>query len=290
MVMTLPMDSYPPVQQVHAVILLKGASMRLTRIASALSALILTSAVALIGAGTAHASGTAYVALGDSYSSGVGAGSYDSASGSCKRSTKAYPALWAAAHAPSSFAFVACSGATTVDVINNQLGPLNSTTGLVSISIGGNDAGFADVMTTCVLYSESTCLNRVAQAVAYADNTLPGLLDNAYNAIRSKAPNAHVVVLGYPHIYQVPGYCWVGLSDTSRSAINSAADELDTVMGKGSANHGFTFADVRGTFTNHEICSSSSWLHSTTLPADESYHPTAAGQSGGYLPPFSAVA
>ncbi|NEE11464.1 lipase, partial [Streptomyces sp. SID7499] len=54
-----------------------------------------------------------YVALGDSYSSGVGAGSYLSDSGDCRRSTKAYPYLWQAANSPASFDFVACSGATT---------------------------------------------------------------------------------------------------------------------------------------------------------------------------------
>ncbi|MDJ0343118.1 SGNH/GDSL hydrolase family protein [Streptomyces sp. H10-C2] len=264
--------------------------MRLSRFASAASALILTTGLALIGAVPAHATTPAYAALGDSYSAGVGAGSYDSASGSCKRSTKAYPALWAAAHAPSGFSFIACSGARTGDVVNNQLGALNSSTGLVSISIGGNDAGFSDVMTTCVLNSESTCLARIAQARAYADNTLPGLLDGVYNAIGSKAPNAHVVVLGYPHFYKIGGSCWGGLSDTSRAAINGAADELDTVISKRVADHGFTFADVRGTFTGHELCSGSPWLNSLTWPIDESYHPKAAGQSGGYLPAFSGAA
>jgi len=47
---------------------------------------------------TATAAGAAttvnYVALGDSYSSGLGAGDYISSSGSCDRSTNAYPALW----------------------------------------------------------------------------------------------------------------------------------------------------------------------------------------------------
>jgi len=264
--------------------------MRLSRLASAVSALILTTGLALIGAAPAHAATPAYAALGDSYSAGVGAGSYDSSSGDCKRSTKAYPALWAAAHAPSGFAFTACSGARTGDVLNNQLGPLNSSTGLVSISIGGNDAGFADVMTTCVLNSESTCLARIAQARTYADNTLPGLLDNVYDAIHAKAPNAHVVVVGYPHFYKIGGSCWGGLSDTSRAAINGAADELDTVTAKRAANHGFSFADVRGTFTGHELCSGSPWLNSLTFPIDESYHPKAAGQSGGYLPAFSSAA
>jgi hypothetical protein len=264
--------------------------MRMSRFASAASALILTSVLALLGVGTAHSAGTNYVALGDSYSSGVGSGSYDSASGDCKRSTKAYPALWAAANAPSSFAFTACSGATTPDVINGQLGPISSATGLISISIGGNDAGFSDVMTTCVLDSQSTCLSRVAQARTFVDGSLAGLLDNAYNAIRAKGPNAHVVVVGYPHFYAVPGDCWAGLSDTSRSAINAAADDMDGVIAKRAADHGFTFADVRGSFSGHELCSGSPWLHSLTLPVDESYHPTAAGQSGGYLPQFSAVA
>jgi lysophospholipase L1-like esterase len=240
--------------------------------------------------GPAHAAGPNYVALGDSYSSGVGSGSYDSASGDCKRSTKAYPALWASAHAPSSFAFTACSGAKTGDVVNGQLGPVNSSTGLISITIGGNDAGFADVMSTCVLSSQSTCLSRIAQARTYVDNTLPGVLDSTFNTIRAKGPNARVIVVGYPHFYKVPGDCWAGLSDTSRSAINAASDDLDGVISSRAASHGFTFADVRGSFSGHELCSGSPWLHSTTLPIDESYHPTAAGQSGGYLPPFSAVA
>ncbi|MCZ4118158.1 SGNH/GDSL hydrolase family protein [Streptomyces sp. H39-S7] len=264
--------------------------MRLSRLVSAVSALILTTGLALIGAAPAHAAAPSYAALGDSYSAGVGAGSYDSSSGACKRSTKAYPVLWAAAHAPSAFAFTACSGARTGDVLNNQLGPLNASTGLVSISIGGNDAGFADVMTTCVLNSESTCLARIAQARTYADNTLPGLLDNVYNAIHAKAPNAHVVVVGYPHFYKIGGSCWAGLSDRSRTAINGAADELDTVTAKRAADHGFSFADVRGTFTGHELCSGSPWLNSLTFPVDESYHPKAAGQSGGYLPAFSSAA
>jgi hypothetical protein len=227
--------------------------------------------------------------LGDSYSSGVGAGSYDSASGDCDRSTKAYPALWAAAHAPSSFAFTACSGAKTADVVSSQLGPVNASTGLISITVGGNDAGFADVMTTCVLKSTDACGQRVAQARTYIDHTLPGLLDTTYNAIRAKGPNAHVVVLGYPHFYQVPGNCLLGLSTTALKAINAAADEIDTVVSKRAADHGFTFTDVRGAFTGHELCSGSAWLHSVTLPIGESYHPSAAGQAGGYLPPFSAV-
>lgn len=267
-------------------------SMKMPRFAALTSALLLAAGAALFGAGQASAAADfGYVALGDSYSSGVGAGNYDSSSGDCKRTTRAYPALWAAAHSPQTFSFAACSGARTRDVMNNQLGPLNSGTDLVSITIGGNDAGFSDVMTTCVLQSESTCVSRVNQAKAYVDSTLPGQLDQVYNAIHSRSPGAHVVVLGYPRFYKLNGTCVAGLTEGERSAINGASDYLNAAIAKRAANHGFTFASVSGAFTGHEICSGSEWLHSLNwLNIGESYHPTAAGQSSGYLPVFTSAA
>ncbi|MFJ2559767.1 MULTISPECIES: SGNH/GDSL hydrolase family protein [unclassified Streptomyces] len=268
---------------------------KLARITAFSSSLLLGAVLALTGASAVSAAESAaavdYVALGDSYSSGVGSGGYDSASGACKRTPRAYPALWAAAHSPTTFAFTACAGARTGDVTAGQLGPLSSATDLVSISIGGNDAGFSDVMTVCVLQSESACLNRIAQARAFVDATLPGSLDTVYTAIRSKAPSARVVVLGYPRFYQLKGTCVGGLSEAKRTAINSASDYLNDATAKRAADHGFTFAGVSGAFTGHEICSSASWLHSlNVLDIGESYHPTAAGQTNGYLPVFTSAA
>ncbi|WP_303633606.1 hypothetical protein [Actinomadura madurae] len=93
-------------------------------------------AASLLWSGSASAAATSYVALGDSYSSGTGAGNYDPGSGSCNRSANAYPNLWAAAHATDSFTFVACSGATTTSVASGQLGALTSSTTLVSVTAG----------------------------------------------------------------------------------------------------------------------------------------------------------
>lgn len=268
--------------------------MRRSRLALFLTALVLAVTAALTGATAAHASAQAapgpYVALGDSYSSGVGAGSYISSSGDCKRSTKAHPYLWAAANSPSSFSFTACSGARTGDVLSGQLGPLSASTALVSISIGGNDAGFADVMTTCVLQSDSSCLSRIATARAFVDSTLPGRLDGVYTAIRDRAPNAHVVVLGYPRFYRLGTTC-IGLSEAKRKAINDASDHLNSAIAARARAYGYTFGDVRTTFTGHEICSGNSWLHSVDwLNIGNSYHPKAAGQSGGYLPVLTSAA
>ncbi|MFF8259079.1 SGNH/GDSL hydrolase family protein [Streptomyces virginiae] len=264
---------------------------RARRVAPALLALLAVTTLGLAQqASAAPAAGERFVALGDSYSSGVGAGSYLSDSGSCQRSSKAYPSLWAAANAPASFSFTACSGATTGTVKSNQLSPLNSSTTLVSVTAGGNDVGFANVMQTCVLQSEATCLTAVNNAIGQINGTLPGSLSSLYGAIRSKAPQAHVVVLGYPRFYQLNGNCIAGLSEGERAAINRGSDALNGMLAKQAANAGFTYSSVVDEFTGHEICSGAAWLHSVSVPVSNSYHPTAAGHSGGYMPAFRSAA
>ena len=170
-----------------------------------------------------------YVALGDSYASGLGAGNYSG--GSCDRSSGAYPQLWANANHPASFAFVACSGATTTDVINNQISALSASTTLVSVTIGGNDVGFSNVMETCVLGSTSDCVNAVNQAEAKARSQLPGALNTLFDDISARAPNARVVVTGYPEFYDLSksSGC-IGLSTTDRTALDGGADVLDSVI------------------------------------------------------------
>lgn len=149
----------------------------------------------------AHAAGPSYVAVGDSYSSGVGTRTYISDGTSCQRSVYAYPSLIATARGYS-LNFRACSGAKIPDVTNTQLSALSATTAYVSISVGGNDAGFADVLTECALPGwMSNCNGAIDKAQAYINNTLPGALSTLYASIRSKAPNAKVVVVGYPRIF-----------------------------------------------------------------------------------------
>ena len=255
---------------------------------------ILGAASALIAAvafaAPASASSVNYVALGDSYSSGVGAGSYISSSGDCDRSTNAYPYLWASANSPASFAFAACSGATTDTVESGQLSSLSSSTNLVSITVGGNDVGFSDIMTTCVLGSTSSCVAAVNEAEQKAEDELPAKLDTLYNDIHADAPNARVVVLDYPVFYQLGTTC-IGLSDTDHQKIDEGIGILDGVISDAAGRHGFTFADVRSIFVGHQLCSGSAWLHALNyLDIDESYHPTATGQSSGYNPVFTSAA
>jgi lysophospholipase L1-like esterase len=230
-----------------------------------------------------------YVALGDSYSSGVGAGSYIGSSGSCDRSTNAYPQLWDNANAPASYVSVACSGATTSSVISSQLSALSSATTLVSITVGGNDVGFTSVMETCVLESTSSCVSAIDTAEGEMSSQLPGELNNVLGDIAADAPNARVVVLDYPELYDLSksSGC-IGLSTTDRTDLNQAADDLDGQIQAAAGRYGDTFGDVRSIFDGHQICDSDSWLHSVDwFDLGESYHPTAEGQADGYYPVFS---
>src|SRR5262245_9081112 len=145
-------------------------------------ATLLALAGGLVTAGQAQAAAGPYTALGDSYSSGVGTRNYFADSGTCYRGPGAYPAL-VASRLGAPLTFVACSGAKVPDVLN-QLGSLNASTAFVTVSVGGNDAGFASVITRCALPWPFTCTNEINNANNYIRATLPGALDNLYSQIR----------------------------------------------------------------------------------------------------------
>jgi lysophospholipase L1-like esterase len=263
---------------------------RTTRLLAVLSVGSLALGATLATAATANAATAVnYVALGDSYSAGVGAGGN---SGSCDITTAAYPALWDSANVPSSFDFAACSGATTADVVDSQVAALSAATTLVSITIGGNDVGFSSVMETCVLDSTSSCVSAVDTAESEVATQLPGELDNALGTIAADAPHARVVVMDYPELYDLSqSSTCIGLSTTDRTDLNQAADKIDSAIQTAAVKYGDVFGDVRPYFAGHEICDGSSWLHSVNIfYISESYHPTAAGQSDAYYPLFKSLA
>lgn len=234
-----------------------------------------------------------YVALGDSYSSGLGTGVYEAVSAACARSGLSYPPLWAAEHSPASFTFVACAGATTADVLANQVSALGAATDLVTITIGGNDAGFAPVLQTCtVAPRDSACIAAVDAAEVFELFVLPARLAHAYAAIRAAAPHAYVVVLGYPRLFELTSSCADPQAPNlvRRRKLNEGADLLNNVIKTVSTLYGLGFADVRDRFAGHGVCSTNSWINGpTVLPSIGPYHPNQTGYHDGYLPVLDAT-
>jgi lysophospholipase L1-like esterase len=230
----------------------------------------------------------AYVALGDSFSSGVGTNSY-TLSSSCKRSVYAYPYLVAQQRPNTALTFVACSGATTSDLMSSQIQSVTSATTIVTVTIGGNDIGFADLIVQCTLANCSTTLDSTRASLG---TVLSPRLDTVYGAIKSRAaPTAKVVVLGYPRMFSsVACIGNLGISATERTKANELADALDALLSARAAAFGFTYESAIGPFTGHAVCSSSAWLNGLNLfNTGESYHPNRSGHSSGYAPLVRAV-
>ena len=237
-------------------------------IVAAISAALATATTPAFGAAPSlSTSGANYVALGDSYSSGTGTGDYFGSSGDCLRGPKAYPQLWADAHGVQDFAFDACAGAKTADLTAEQLDSLSPNTTLVTVTIGGNDVGFAGAIRSCLLGGQDRCDSAIDEGETEAHEQLPAKLDATYAAISSAAPNAKVVVVGYPRVNEL-GDCGIpGFDEQKRRRINHGSDVLD----------------------GHGVCAEEEWINGPSNPLRESFHPNADGHANGYLAAVNAV-
>ncbi len=177
---------------------------------------------------------------------------------------------------------------------------INHNVDLVTMSIGGNDVGFVDVLTSCAL---TVLCQTVPGNPAHRDTVDEELavfrsdLRRALREIRRQTFNARLLVVGYPHLFPDSAYeqscgtltAFAGEMNT----LNLYNDELnETIRDIAVGEFGAEFVDVRDRFDNHEICGSEgAWLNPVHLTADvrnfpplndESFHPTLTGQEEGY--------
>jgi lysophospholipase L1-like esterase len=252
---------------------------------------VLCVAAAICAVFASSALATKYVALGDSYSSGVGTRTFYEET--CKRSVYSYPYLLHNAHPEWTFVNATCTGAKTGDILNTQANSLTSDTNWVTYTIGGNDAGFSSVITTCAQPSWlSNCDGAINTAQAYITNTLPGRLDLVNNKIKEKSPTAKVIVLDYPKLFNgedCNALTWFSPSEETR--LNETATMLKNAESAAATRAGsnFIFRDVIPSFIGHAVCdggggSSTEWINGLSSPTEESYHPKVAGHANGYYP------
>jgi lysophospholipase L1-like esterase len=246
----------------------------------AVLALLVLLACAILLPATAR--GDAYVALGDSYSSGLGAG--EETDRPCRRSALAFPEVVAARRPGTTLDSVACAGATVPDVLATQLTALTPATGLVTLTVGGNDAGFTSVIVRCALPSwVARCGPPVTRARRVIRATLPRRLDRLYGEIRRRAPAARVVVAGYPRLFNgidCGAATFFGPGD--QRLLNGTADLLRDLLRERARAAGFAFADVAPAFRGHAVCDDPEWLNGLSSPLRESFHPNGTGHAEGY--------
>jgi len=251
-----------------------------TRLAvpAALALAVTATLPAQAGAFSAQADDTTYVALGDSFSAGTGT---RASTGDCYRSPYGYPALIAGAQGLD-LDYQACSGATTADVLNNQVGALTAETDLVTMTIGGNDLGFADVITECALPGWlSNCNGAINGGLNVLRNQLPARYDAVLAAIDAGAPNADVRIGGYPLLFNGRDcHVLTFFSGSEMSRLNAATHELDALVQQKTTAAGHTFVDPRGAFAGHAVCDNVEWINGLSWPIVESFHPNRTGNVG----------
>ncbi|MFF7368629.1 SGNH/GDSL hydrolase family protein [Streptomyces tricolor] len=244
----------------------------LRRVLTAASAAVGALALGLTTVPAQAATPLDYAALGDSYSAASGVLPVDLTSPLCLRSTANYPHVIAARTA-ARLTDVTCGAAQTKDFtepqypgVPPQADAVTADTDLVTLTIGGNDNGtFINAVTACgtagILSGGrgSPCKDRYGTTFddAIDADTYPALR-SALRAVRAKAPQARVAVLGYPWITPATAdpSCFVRLPVATGDVpyLHALQAHLNAVVRRAAEETGATYVDFAEASTGHDAC------------------------------------
>lgn len=220
----------------------------------------------------ATAGAPTYVALGDSYTAAPGVP--ETTDAACQRSSSNYPSL-VAAEVDLALVDVSCSGADTLALVGvqetgdgpvpAQFGALTGDVRLVTMGMGGNDEGlFRDLVTTCLSLASAdptgspcrdamstpagdTAMNRIA--------TIQTRLTSALVGINDRAPDADVVLVGYPQLVPRTGTCEsLPLADGDYAYVRELTVALGAATAQAAADADAGYADVLRASEGHHVC------------------------------------
>ncbi|HKS99955.1 MAG TPA: SGNH/GDSL hydrolase family protein [Rugosimonospora sp.] len=215
-----------------------------------------------------------YVALGDSYTAGPGIANQRKNAGSCARSDHNYPTLVAQSIKPTGFTDVSCSGALTTAMTTSflnqppQFNALNARTRLVTVGIGGNDAGFAPDTVTCGLLfftnpNGAPCKAHFTQGgkdqLDTAIQQVGPKVAAVLKGIHQRAPKARVLLIGYPDLLpnskaKCNANIQVPISTGDFPYLESKIRELNSVLRTRAAQNHATYVDTFTSSVGHDLC------------------------------------
>ncbi len=250
-------------------------------------------------AATAQPAPAEYVSLGDSYAA---IGSVDRLTwrtSSCLQGTDNVGHLIAARLPGTTLVDRACAGATTDDVLQptgrgRQVDSLSPATRYVTVSIGGNDGDAFETLATRCMFTPA-CTQDAHAVVDRARRETPDRLRTTYRAIRAAAPNARVVVLGYPRGLpdRIEGCPLLAAIDPDQLDFTAHAwQEMNDTIAAVAAETGFTMVAEKSP-DGHDMCApdGARYISATGVgPGDDGtpVHPTRAGRE--YLAELATAA
>jgi lysophospholipase L1-like esterase len=232
-----------------------------------------------------------YVALGDSYASGEGL-----------HPSLAYPVLLRS-RGIDRFSVLTCaarSGAVTGDVLATQLSSLRESTETVTLTVGGNDAGFAAVVAAS-LHSPDPRLQAVLDhgaswraatkagaqrriaflggpAAAPQDRSVP--LVRVLSEVARRAPDAEILVTGYPRLlgsrpspqgHRASDVLPLFVSDADAEWLDTQSEALDAALASGvqrarAGGVNARYVDVSAEFDGHGLSDRQApWVNGVVL-------------------------
>jgi lysophospholipase L1-like esterase len=243
------------------------------------------------------------VALGDSYTAGALLPTDLRARPlGCLRSTRAYPVLVAAALG-ASMTDAACSSAGVADMTAAQrtdlgtnppqLNALAPDDSLVVLTLSGDDIGFMNVLDECMELSFTDPWGSPCRAHYTSGGTdqLAALVKAdgprmtvVLSEIAARAPQARIVVVGYPDMFPLSGGCWpaVPITDGDIGYLRGIELQLNAMLAADAKAAGATFVNTYTPTIGHDFCQPETTRDvegllpgSLALP----FHPNARGQA-----------
>lgn len=233
-----------------------------------------------------------YVALGDSFAALGPTTAPTTGPPACHRSTRNYPALLAERADVGTLVDATCGGARTVDMTTPQIGQtppqfeaLSPDVDLVTLSIGGNDIGFGDIV-SCIITAPrvatgAPCRDRLGDAVTRSLDGLGHRLDRVYSGIAQRSPDTRVITTAYLPLIPEDGGCGFvsRLSPGDVTWTRQVTERINEVVTDAAARAG-AMAVLPGDAAEHHACTAPSERY-TDFTGVETWshpmHPTAAG-------------
>jgi lysophospholipase L1-like esterase len=247
--------------------------------------------------GISAMAGKKYVALGSSYAAGPDAASVQNLP--CLRTSDNYPHQVARA-AGLRLTDASCSSATTANVLSKpqpptgrvpQIAAVTPDTGLVTITVGGNDIDYIGRLTaiscanslTTATHSTRRCVKKhVVRSEPDADDfgRVQKSLTELIIAVHVRAPRARVLLVDYPPVLEPGRPLCAKLPLTAPQAAQTARvfEGLAAATARAAERGGARLVRASKAGATHTVCSADPWLNGFELPIP--YHPTASGKAG----------
>ncbi|WP_206190802.1 SGNH/GDSL hydrolase family protein [Streptomyces phaeochromogenes] len=280
--------------------------------------------VQLAGATPAAAAAYDWVALGDSYTAGVipAAGeTFEVPRDGCERTDLSYPqVIDRDLGSLIDLTNVSCGAATVEDVTFNAQEPIgrhlppfsedpdypfppvppqseavNPGTDVVTVGVGGNTLGFAEILFTCLQLGDGSggvgtpCRDDLADNVPARLTKVGKDYDDMLATLHERAPHAKIVNVGYPTVIpEDTSKCryndWEQFASITPGDLDWPRDDvlkpLNATIEKAAGEHGDAFVDLAPSSRNHSVCDAGKWVEGvfTTFPTDVAFvHPNAKG-------------